>query len=236
MNRILVLGDIHGKTIWKDIIEKENLDQVIFLGDYVTTHESISPEQQLFNLENILSYKESNLDKVILLRGNHDCCELGYYWAECYPNEPKVREVMSKSLLKERFENLTQWIYIKDNVIFSHAGVSEVWLHDIAKLDSVEEINNLGFCEAFGFTPDSLFDNSGYSKTQPPTWIRPYTLQQCNILGYDQVVGHTPVEKGIINIKQATKGNQSIWLCDALDKKQYLLIDDNMFIIKTLEK
>ena len=37
--RTLVLGDIHGKTIWKDIIKKENPDKVIFLGDYVTTHE-----------------------------------------------------------------------------------------------------------------------------------------------------------------------------------------------------
>lgn len=234
--RILVLGDIHGKTIWKDIINRESPDFTIFLGDYVTTHEPISPEQQLSNLEDILSYKEANLDKVILLRGNHDCQCLGYYWAECYPDEPKVREVMSSSPLKERFENLTQWIYIRNNIIFSHAGVSEVWLHNIAKLDSVDKINDLEFCEKFGFTPEHYLDMSGYSKTQPPTWIRPYALQKCNVIGYDQVVGHTPVEKEIINIKQATRGNQNIWLCDALDKKQYLLIVDNMFIIKTLEK
>ena len=35
---ILVLGDIHGRTIWKDIIDTENPDLIIFLGDYVTTH------------------------------------------------------------------------------------------------------------------------------------------------------------------------------------------------------
>ena len=69
--RYLVIGDIHGRTIWKDIIEKENPDKVIFLGDYVSTHDDISSTQQINNLEEILAYKEDNPDKVVLLRGNH---------------------------------------------------------------------------------------------------------------------------------------------------------------------
>ena len=71
MSKILVLGDIHGRTCWADIIKKENPDKVIFLGDYVSTHEDISEGQQCSNLEDILNYKEANPDKVILLRGNH---------------------------------------------------------------------------------------------------------------------------------------------------------------------
>lgn len=31
---ILFIGDIHGRTIWKDIVEKESWEQCIFLGDY----------------------------------------------------------------------------------------------------------------------------------------------------------------------------------------------------------
>lgn len=69
--KTLVLGDIHGRTIWKDIIEKENPDRVIFLGDYVSTHEGISSDQQIEELYAILDYKDNNPDKVILLRGNH---------------------------------------------------------------------------------------------------------------------------------------------------------------------
>lgn len=69
--KTLVLGDIHGRAIWKDIIDSENPDNIIFLGDYVSTHDNISSSQQIDNLENILAYKEGNLDKVILLRGNH---------------------------------------------------------------------------------------------------------------------------------------------------------------------
>lgn len=67
----LVLGDIHGRLYWYDIIQKEQPDRVIFLGDYVSTHDSIPADQQMSNLEDILNYKEDNPDKVILLRGNH---------------------------------------------------------------------------------------------------------------------------------------------------------------------
>lgn len=69
MNKILVLGDIHGRTIWKDIVNKEDPDLTIFLGDYCTTHDNISSEDQISNLKEILQYKKDN--NVILLRGNH---------------------------------------------------------------------------------------------------------------------------------------------------------------------
>ena len=70
--RYLVIGDIHGRTIWKDIIEKENPDFVIFLGDYVSTHGFETAKEQIENLEDILQYKEQNPNTTILLRGNHE--------------------------------------------------------------------------------------------------------------------------------------------------------------------
>lgn len=224
MEKILVLGDTHGRTIWKDIIEKENPDKVIFLGDYVTTHEDITAEQQISNLEEILSYKEENPEKVILLRGNHclDC--LGYYWAECYPNEPKVREVMSVDPLKSRFLSNTQWIYIDEElkIIFSHAGVSKVWMKE-NNINDIHDINSLPPSEVFGFTPDSPWDMCGDSKTQPPTWIRPQSLCRCNVEGWNQVVGHTPV-KEVFNISGLN--NENIWFCDCLSLSKYLVITD----------
>ena len=95
--KILVLGDIHGRIIWKDIIDIENPDLTIFLGDYVTTHEHITASQQIVNLEAILQYKEENLNKVILLRGNHDLQELGYYWAECSGFDYEVANYMKEN-------------------------------------------------------------------------------------------------------------------------------------------
>lgn len=250
--RVLVLGDIHGRTIWKDIIEDENPDKIIFLGDYVSTHEDISSKQQIDNLENILAYKENNLDNVILLRGNHCVQHLGYYWAECSNLDYEVFNYMSNEDFKKRFLNLTQWIYVDKELrtIFSHAGISARWLQDVEKYivrtrgaqydDGNQEvllelINTIEPNEIFGFTPDSPFDYYGNSATQPLTWIRPLALCRCNISGWDQIVGHTPV-KDITNIKKAAKNKQNIWLCDALDMSKYLIIDDNKFIPSELKK
>lgn len=235
--KILVLGDIHGRTIWKDIIEKENPDKIIFLGDYVSTHDNISADQQLSNLNNILNYKEENSDKVILLRGNHDTQHLGYYWAECSGWDPKIWQYMSESSFKERFLKLTQWVHIDDDlkVIFSHAGISNIWMNN-SDIDSVYDINKLEPSELFGFTPDSPYDYYGNSITQPPTWIRPQALYECNIADWDQVVGHTPVIKDIINIREFTKNNRNIWLCDALNISKYLIIDNNEFIPSEFKK
>lgn len=235
--KILVLGDIHGRTIWKDIIEKENPDKIIFLGDYVSTHDNISADQQLSNLNNILNYKEESSDKVILLRGNHDTQHLGYYWAECSGWDPKIWQYMSESSFKERFLKLTQWVHIDDDlkVIFSHAGISNIWMNN-SDIDSVYDINKLEPSELFGFTPDSPYDYYGNSITQPPTWIRPQALYECNIADWDQVVGHTPVIKDIINIREFTKNNRNIWLCDALNISKYLIIDNNEFIPSEFKK
>ena len=236
MSKILVLGDTHGRPFWKEIIEKENPDKIIFLGDYVSTHEGISAEQQLSNLEEILTYKENNPDKVILLRGNHDTQHLGYYWAECSGWDGQVWSVMSQPKFKERFLKLTQWVYIDEELetIFSHAGVSDVWMKN-SEIDSVHDINSLEPSELFGFTPNYYGDCYGDSETQPPVWIRPQALCKCNVKGWDQVVGHTPV-RTIINVGKSAKGKQNIWLCDALGVKQYLVIDNNEFQPKTFEQ
>lgn len=234
--KILVLGDIHCRTIWKDIIEKENPDKVIFLGDYVSTHEDISSTQQINNLEDILTYKENNPDKVVLLRGNHDLQHLGYYWAECSGLDREVLNYMSEENFKKRFLSFTQWIYIDEDLktIFSHAGVSQIWMDD-SRIKSVYEINNLEPSELFGFIPDSPFDYYGNSVTQPPTWIRPQSLCRCNISGWNQVVGHTPVTSDVVNIKKATKENRNIWLCDALGLSKYLLIENGTSIPSSYE-
>ena len=235
--RYLVIGDIHGRSIWKDIIEKENPDKVIFLGDYVSTHDNISSTQQINNLEEILTYKENNPDKVILLRGNHCVQHLGYYWAECSGFNPKVWQYMSESNFKERFLKLTQWIYIDENLktIFSHAGISSIWM-DNSNINSIYDINKLEPSELFAFTPNSTHDYYGDSVTQPPIWIRPQALYECNIADWDQVVGHTPVIKDIINIREFTKNNRNIWLCDALNISKYLIIDNNEFIPSEFKK
>lgn len=229
--KIVVLGDVHGRSIWSDIVRKESdADKIIFLGDYVSSHDpNITPEAQISELTKIMVYKEINKDKVILLRGNHDTQHLGYYWAECSDPEYKVLCYMSGSEVKERFLNLTQWIYLYDNIIFSHAGISKVWLENIGVID-IEGINMIPPSEIFGFWPSekmSSYDRYGTSETQPCTWIRPNTLIENMVEGYIQVVGHT-------NTSKCREYHPGLWLCDALENNSYLVIENGEFNSKVI--
>ena len=238
--KILVLGDIHGRGCWEPIIEKENPDLTVFLGDYVSTHGLITEKQQIDNLERILQYKEENPDTVILLRGNHDCESL-FYWAECYPaTGPVVKAYMTKN--KERFLNNTQWIYLYKNICFSHAGVSSIWMKN-NNIKSLEDINTLEPSEKFAFT-GKMSDFTGVSPQQPPTWIRPYTLVDVGYKGVIHVVGHTNVgplrnykneyvKSGMYSQVELDK-LVDVWCCDTLPR-EYLIIDNDKFIVKKYE-
>jgi predicted phosphodiesterase len=41
----IIIGDIHGRSIWKDIIKKENPDRIIFIGDYFYSFYILGPQQ-----------------------------------------------------------------------------------------------------------------------------------------------------------------------------------------------
>ena len=243
MSKLVIIGDVHGRGAWKDIVrDNPDADLFVFLGDYVSTHEGISECDQLSNLFEILSFKEAHPDKVILLRGNHDIQHLGYYWAECSGFFRSVEEEMSKEEVRERYLRDTQWVYVKDGVVFSHAGISERWFRD-SRCGRIEDINDLEPSELFGFRPCKMSDYYGISETQGPTWIRPQTLIEYALPGYTYVVGHTP-QPTICNltelVREKAKEDESlndfikedtpdIWLCDCLPN-EYLIIKDNEFI------
>ena len=70
--KLIAIGDIHGRTIWQEIIEAQSFDTLIFIGDYFDSKEDIDPESQMVNFIEICRLKRANPDKVILLLGNHD--------------------------------------------------------------------------------------------------------------------------------------------------------------------
>lgn len=229
--KTIVLGDIHGRICWYDIIEKENPDRIIFLGDYVSTHDkNISIEQQCSNLEDILNFKEGFGENCILLRGNHDMQHLAYSWAECSGYFPHVAQWMVG--IKDRFLRLTQWVYIQDDLVFSHAGITDqFWkylnLGEPTK-DNILKINELEPSPLFGFTLNRFGDYYGDSPTQPLTWVRPITLMEHNI-GWKQVVGHTRV-KTPGELTQQLRGNgwitiPELWVIDSLPY-WYMVIED----------
>ena len=75
MTKLLLISDVHGRSFWKDAIEKhfDECNKVIFLGDYLDAYpdEEITRKQERDNFAEILKLKENNKDKVILLLGNH---------------------------------------------------------------------------------------------------------------------------------------------------------------------
>lgn len=257
--KTLVLGDIHGRDCWKQIVEKEAPDRVIFLGDFVTTHELYSEDDQLQQLDEILEYKRQH-PNTIILRGNHDLDGLGYYWAGCYPAPGrKVRATMSHTKpLGQEFLKLTQWIHVEEiggkPYIFAHAGVTMDWLTQILKLDTTDipaalvQINGMEPDERFGFT-GGRWDNYGTDPQQSCVWIRPDTLVRHAVPGYNYVVGHTgtygdcqsrPIEEPYENIVDGESftcyrdTEQVLWQCDALQQGAYLIIEDDKFIPKNL--
>lgn len=234
--KIVAFGDIHGRMEWYDIVQKEQPDLTIFMGDYVFSRDRIPSDQQCGNLEDILNYKEQNPDKVILLRGNHDMEHLGFYWAESRYYDRGVLNWMSTPEVSKRFLNLTQWVFVYEDMIFSHAGISQEWF-DTLKLgeptmDNILKINELPPSETFGFTPNRLSDDIGESSSQPLTWIRPYSLLKCGIPGSKQVVGHTRYDfadevVGWVNSKddRTDLALKELWCIDKMPYA-YFVIED----------
>jgi len=236
--KTVVLGDIHGRDVWKEIISKENPNRVIFLGDYFTSHDDISEETQINNYKEILEFKKNTDIEVIMLRGNHDMEACWYSWAKCFP--AFCNEFLFEEKNKQEFLDNTQWVYVDGDIIFSHAGISEEWYKKLG-VNSVEEINTLEPSKFFGFTagPDKPFDNYGDSIYQPCTWIRPFALMESAIDGI-HIVGHTRTfNNEILDMSNRMKEpeklkNTKVWLCDTLPN-QYLIIEEGNFIVKNVE-
>lgn len=231
--KVVVFGDIHGRSCWENIINKEAPDLTIFLGDYVSSHGLISDKDQVDNLEKILTYKENNPDKVILLRGNHDLESLGYYWAECYPKTgPVIQQYMRDN--KDRFLSNTQWMYLLNNTVFVHAGITNTWLEQ-QDLE-FDKLNSYPPSEKFGFIPDNYMDCSGTSNSQSCVWVRtPHSVKDAYKKDqYNYVVGHSTV-KSIYDISKFYKTPNHFLMCDCLPY-QYLVINNDEFIPKDYEK
>lgn len=244
--KTIVFGDIHGRTVWKDIVrENYDADRFVFLGDYFTSREGISEEDQITNFTDLVNFADfenaMTPGRVILLRGNHDMEALGYDWASCSPRfmsgHYRNKEV------RDWFLDHTQWVFVEDGIVYSHAGVTKTWMERNG-LTEIEQINDLEPTAKFGFTPCKLSDYYGDSVTQPPTWIRPWGLFGDSFGKYTYIVGHTTL-KHIRNLKdemlerytedtygdydpgvlEEIKNGNDVWMCDTLPH-EYLIVED----------
>jgi len=234
--KTVVIGDVHGRSLWKLIVYKENPDRVIFIGDYFDSFE-ISGVEQIQNFKEIVEYKTTSGKEVIMLVGNHDhhyYPEVGYTGTSGYQSgiAPSITQVID-----ENRQHL-QIAYSFDEFLFTHAGVSptfmdgefgeEGWVED----NVVELLNDL-----FKYKPKSFDFNGtdpyGDNTYQTPIWIRPKSLMAVNKKHdkglkkkYIQVVGHTQVKKLDLIGSQKSAGGR-YYLIDCQETTgEYLVIQD----------
>jgi predicted phosphodiesterase len=252
MKKTIVLGDTHGRSFWKQIVYRENPDRVIFIGDYFDSFD-LSAAEQIRNFEEIIEYKETavtnkgTLDQhktdVILLIGNHD-----YHYLQGIGNrgisgyQYGAAAAISKAI--EDNKQHLQMAYQMDEYLFSHAGVSPVWMDQVFDDEYGWKIENVAIDinEMFKYKPLSFdfsgFEPTGDNTTQTPIWIRPRSLMSANKKHekglkkhYIQVVGHTQMKRlDLVGSDKFTGGRY--YFVDTLDTSgEYLIIEDG--ILKT---
>lgn len=197
--RIIALGDTHGRERWKTITAKNDFDKVIFIGDYFDSRERISLEKQKDNFKDILNFKKANMDKVILLYGNHDHHYRKTINEKYSEFQPLMKINIEELLDKTIDENLIQMCYTYKDVLFTHAGVTKTWCRaNNVDLSNIEQSINYLFKNrptAFNFTRGANQSNYGDDITQSPIWVRSKSLYMDKIPNYIQVVGHTTQDK-----------------------------------------
>ena len=128
MSKILIVPDVHGRKFWhkaKEMIDE--VDQVVFLGDYLDPYsrEGITFEDALNEFEQILEIKEKHSDKVVLLVGNHDMHYIQLEFMNC-SRLNVYRRVEIHDLFMNNIDKF-QLIHEIDKYLFSHAGVYLEW-------------------------------------------------------------------------------------------------------------
>jgi hypothetical protein len=236
--KTIVIGDIHGRDVWKKIVEHENADRVIFIGDYFDSFNIPHPDQMI-NFLDIIEYKKSSGKKVIMLIGNHD-----YHYMrgidETYSGFNAGIKPAISILLEDNKKHL-QMAYQTDDFLFTHAGVSSDFMDraftDGWRVENIaDDLNELFKYKPllFGFgkfrNPEFNIDPYGDDKEQSPIWIRPRSLFKSN---HDtlrkeiiQVVGHTGIKE--MDIKGKATGNR-YFIIDCLGTSgEYLIIEDGI--------
>lgn len=229
--KITTIGDIHGRTSWKKIVDHESdSDFFVFMGDYFDSYENIGGSKELANFLEILKFKNENSDKVILLIGNHDFHYLpgadGPYSRYIWKWQTQIREALEPAIK----EGKLQTCFVKESYLFIHAGLTNTWAKaNNVDLDNLEEyLNNylLHNTSKFVFTPGEVMNPYGDEPCQGPFWVRPGSLSIDSVPGFRQIVGHTQVED--ISLK-----HPKVILVDALGHaKKYLVINNKELEVK----
>ncbi len=158
MSKYLIIPDIHCRKFWRESVNEDKVDKVIFLGDYLDPYpDEIESNPELMEvksfqdtasaikmLEDIFSLKKSNPNKYILLTGNHTDSYIWSNFSRATRTDFNNWELYHNTFLENL--NLFNFVWIENDVIFSHAGISDGWanefLYNFMKYDEGAELEN----------------------------------------------------------------------------------------------
>lgn len=218
---IIVIGDVHGITLWQEIVKMHPDSKFVFLGDYCDPYQPISKGEVLANFKQIILFKREHWDDVVLLLGNHD--------VHYYNDKAALGSRFSLDLMKDIEELLVenkdcfQCAYGHGNLLFTHAGVSQSWFEENFHGDAQRDIAEQLIARA---DDASLFD-CGKSRGGPQEhggiyWADEKELH-CLPPNIIQIVGHTRMPE----ILRREVESSTIYFCDCLWQSRYLLIEDH---------
>lgn len=209
--KIGIVPDVHGREFWKKIKNVPDLDWIIFLGDYLDPYEGVTPQQALDNFKEIVEFAKSD-SRVRLLLGNHDGQYLG--WS-------KTRSRYCKDIAESALEVYHSYDMFLlacqiENVLFTHAGVSQTWLEqcdlDWTASDVCRKLNemlrewksdspsaNIPSLYAFEENPAFAtvgFSRGGFAPSGGPTWADLTEISSNPAFTNDliQIFGHTQLK------------------------------------------
>jgi predicted phosphodiesterase len=220
--KIAVMGDLHGKKIWKVLKERiDEYDKIILMGDYV---DSVfrTDSQILNNLQQILLFKESNPNKIILIKGNH---ENQYHFSENLKFRSSGFRITMSSQLKNIFivhDRSFHYAYQIKDTLFIHGGLLTGFYNELNKkyphLDNEnygEYINRIAKRDINAFINKSEF-RGGKDDFNSPFWTDWEELSsQKKFLPINQITGHSYKYGGKFKII----GDNFILNTDILDRE-----------------
>jgi len=236
--KLLAISDIHGEQFWIKVVEDEDPDILVLLGDYFDSY-TLSAAEQLYIFNKIIELKKRRSKKgkkTYLLIGNHDFHyfpEIGYNGTSGYQFRAKAA---LEDIIRQNRDHF-QAAYQHNNYLFTHAGVSKTFLDNC--LEVYDEKNIADFINKLFIQNPKVFKFNGFNSygddpCQTPIWIRPNSLirdTKDTFLwnNFIQVVGHTSMD-GIIDKLSPEINDHFIFLDGKSERRYLLLIDDTQKI------
>lgn len=239
----LYCGDLHGRIYAfekaAEQFEKEKLDILCLIGDYVDSKYYTSVEIKHL-LEHVIQYKRDNMDRVILLLGNHDWQYMYGVEYRCSGYRPEMKDDLyklfndNKELFKVAWRNgdymathgglLSEWVYRYSNRLDYYA--------DKFNIDRVNDIDLL--LNAISETPDRWIlatipdiRGGGHSSIGGPIWADKSEIQNKNkascLHKYVHIVGHSRVDK--IETYEHKGGPITVFIDCLSESDQFLILN-----------